>query len=112
VAVFIDPDRNWLLDYTAPQRKNAELVAISPNPFNPLTTVTFVVRQPGQVRVEIFDIRGRLVRTLVDDHYGIGGHPVDWIGTDNVGRAVGSGIYLVRLTAADVEDVKKITLLR
>jgi aminopeptidase N len=111
-VVLIDPDRNWLLDYTVPARRNVELVSISPNPFNPLTTLTFVVRQPAQVRVEIFDVRGRLVRTLVDDHFGIGGHPVDWIGTDDEGRGIGSGVYLVRLTAEDVDDVRKITLLR
>ena len=110
--LIVDPDRNWLLDYTVPERKNVELVAISPNPFNPLTTVTFVVRQPGQVRIDIFDVRGRLVRTLVDDHFGIGGHPVDWIGTDDAGGGVGSGVYLVRLTADGIDDVTKITLLR
>ena len=111
-VVLVDPGRDWLLDLSVPARRGVELVSIKPNPFNPLTTVTFVVREPGNVRIDIFDMRGRLVRTLVDDRYGIGAHPVDWIGTDQEGQGIGSGVYLVRLTAAGAEQVKKITLLR
>jgi aminopeptidase N len=111
-SVFVDPGRNWLLDLTVPVRRSAELVSVNPNPFNPLTTVTFVVREPVQVRIDIFDVRGRLVRTLVDDQYAVGGYPIDWLGTDDEGNGLGSGVYLVRLTADGVEDVKKATLLR
>jgi aminopeptidase N len=111
-VLLVDPDRDWLLDLDVPQPRGVQLVSISPNPFNPLTTVTFVAREKARVRIEIFDVRGRKVRTLVDRDFAIGSHPIDWIGTDDEGQGVGSGVYLVRLQAAGESETRKVTLLR
>lgn len=63
-----------------------------PNPFNPLTTVKFTLPQAGQVRVQVFDLRGRLVSTLVDGEMNAGAHAVDFDGRD-----LASGTYMCRL---------------
>jgi hypothetical protein len=77
----------------------------SPNPFNPLTTIRFSVKQAGQVSLVVYDVRGREVRRLVDGVREAGEHSVAWNGVDGVGRAVSSGIYFYRLSA----DQKAIT---
>ncbi len=71
-----------------------------PNPFNPSTTIDFSLDRGGRVRLAVFDLQGRLVRTLVDDERGAGEHQVTWDGrTDQGGRAA-SGPYLYRLETA------------
>lgn len=65
-----------------------------PNPFNPATTIPFALPAPGHVRVQVYDVLGRRVATLVDGHRPAGRHEVVF---DGQGRA--SGVYLVRLEA-------------
>ena len=71
-----------------------------PNPFNPRTTLAFTVDRPGPTRLRIFDVGGRLVRTLVAGPVGQGTHQVIWRGRDDAGREVPSGVYLSRLEAS------------
>ena len=112
VDVRVDPDRNWLLDLDLPQRRPVDLVTVRPNPFNPRTTVSFVVREAGRVRVGIYDLRGRIVRMLFDEEFPVAVHERDWDGNDSSGRAVASGIYIVRLSSVDGGQQQKVTLLR
>ena len=72
-----------------------------PNPFNPSTTIEFALAQDGPTRLEVFDLNGRLVRTLVNESLAAGNHGVTWNGNDRAGRTVASGAYFYRLTAAD-----------
>ncbi len=72
-----------------------------PNPFNPSTTIGFALAQSGPTHLDIFTVDGRLVRTLVDDNLAAGDHSVTWTGIDSNGRAMASGTYFYRLTAAD-----------
>ena len=77
-----------------------------PNPFNPRTTVSFELPEVGAVRLEIFDVAGRLVRTLVDESLPQGSHEAAWDGRDASGREVGSGSYVARLQfAGKVETI-------
>lgn len=112
VDVRVDPEYNWLLDLTVPQRGGVELLAVQPNPFNPRTTIRFIARETGRVRAEIFDLRGRLVRVLFDESFRAAVHDQDWDGTDGAGHAVASGTYIVRLSADGYEENRKVTLLR
>ena len=89
-----------------------ELMAPSPNPFNPRTTVRFQLASNTRVRVEIHDVRGRLVRTLVDDQRSAGDHEVIWNGTDDRGQSVASGTYYLRLTADGQVRTQKMALLK
>jgi hypothetical protein len=80
---------------------------VHPNPFNPRTTITFDVPAAGPVRLSVFDLAGRLVRTLIDGSMPEGSHEVVWDGWDASAREVGSGSYLARLEfAGKVETVR------
>jgi hypothetical protein len=70
-----------------------------PNPFNPMTRIAFSIPATERVRVSIFDVRGRLVRTLVDGVLDAGRHDLPWDGTDRAGESVASGVYFYRLKA-------------
>ncbi len=83
-----------------------------PNPFNPTTTIPYSVNRQSKVRLEIFDIRGGLVRVLVDQVQSAGDHSVLWNATDSSNRAVASGIYFYRLNIGNNTWMEKMTLLR
>jgi len=88
----------------------------APNPFNPRTTFRFSIPEAGVVRLVVYDVNGRWVRTLVDEYVDAGAHSVTWDGTDDVRRAVGSGVYVYRLTwnggAETRSSVRRCLLLR
>ncbi len=88
------------------------LVGAHPNPFNPRTTVAFELAAPGPARLAIHDLAGARVRLLVDDTRPAGRQEVVWDGTDDTGRHVASGVYMVRLVAGPVHDVKKVVLVQ
>ncbi len=83
-----------------------------PNPFNSTTEIHFNLADPGQVKVEIFDISGRLVKTLADDHYPAGPHTLNWDSRNEYSDKIASGTYLYRLKTADKTIVKKMALLK
>ncbi len=72
-------------------------VAAYPNPFNPSTTIRFTLRELAPVSLQIFDINGALVRTLIDSDLDAGIHERRWNGRDSFGRLVASGVYFYRL---------------
>ncbi len=82
----------------------------SPNPFNPLTVVRYQLPTSGKVRMEVFDLGGRRVATLVNEDQVAGRHEVTWQAMDDGGRGVSSGVYLVRLKLGPETIVQKITL--
>jgi Metallo-peptidase family M12B Reprolysin-like/FlgD Ig-like domain len=69
-------------------------IANYPNPFNPQTKIEFTLEKPGKASVRIYDVQGRLVRTLVDEDLAAGHHSRDWTGKDKNGSVVASGVYL------------------
>lgn len=77
--------------------------AVTPNPFNPRTTVWLDIPRAGDAALAVHDLRGRLVRTLWQGTLEAGRHPVTWDGRDERGGQAASGVYLVRLVAADGE---------
>lgn len=83
-----------------------------PNPFNPKTTVVFAVETQGNVVLELFDARGRKVRTLAQKPYGPGVHEVAWDGRYADGSTASSGVYFARIRTADGEDALKLVLLK
>jgi hypothetical protein len=89
-----------------------ELAQNFPNPFNPSTTISFTLPEAVPVQLEIININGRIVRTLVDARLGIGEHVYEWDATSERGDRVASGMYFYRLRAGDVVTTKKMTLLK
>ncbi len=83
-----------------------------PNPFNPRTTVSFILARNGHVTLRVYSLDGRRVATLIDEDMTAGPHELQWSGLDDQGRAVSSGTYLVRLVAPDVSSSERITLLK
>ena len=83
-----------------------------PNPFNNRTRLAFSVPQQSQVTIQIFDVLGRPVKELVDQTYQAGQYSVDWQGMDAEGRAVGSGIYWIRMRSGTFEQSRRILLLK
>jgi hypothetical protein len=84
-----------------------------PNPFNPSTTVAFDLAKPATVRIGIYDVSGRLVRTLVDRSMEAGSHEVGWNGTNNAGIGVPSGLYFYRMSTSEgFMATRKMILLR
>jgi hypothetical protein len=84
-----------------------------PNPFNPVTIVAYEVPAGGaDVSISVFDVSGRLVRTLVDEHRPAGVFSVQWNGTDDRGQRVASGVYFYRMRAGEFVDTKKMVLLK
>jgi hypothetical protein len=83
-----------------------------PNPFNPSTVIPFDLPAAGHVRLEIYDVQGRLVRRLADDAFEAGFHRRVWDGRDDQGRPSASGVYLCALRAGGEFVTRKMTLLR
>jgi hypothetical protein len=92
--------------------KAAALMQNFPNPFNPSTTLTFDVAQAGNVTIQIYDVSGRLVATLLNSYKEIGRHRVEWNGKNVSGSLVPSGIYFYRMRSAGYEATKKMLLVR
>lgn len=85
---------------------------IFPNPFNPTTTVEFEVGEAGHVSVTVYSVRGARVRSLVDQYMPSGTHRVRWLGRDDHGRPVTTGIYFVEMRSSDFRESRRIVLLK
>lgn len=83
-----------------------------PNPFNPMTTLRFDLPVGGKVRLEVYDVAGRLIRTLLDADLPAGGHQAVWDGTDSGGRGMPSGSYFARLSAFGKVETVRMGLVR
>jgi hypothetical protein len=84
-----------------------------PNPFNPVTSVAFTVPEgAGRVTLTVHNVKGQVVRTLVDEELPAGPSVAVWDGTDGSGRSLASGVYFARLTAKDESATRKMTLLK
>jgi hypothetical protein len=95
----------------APQR--LLLAQNVPNPFNPTTEIRFVVPAPGRdVTLQVFDLSGRIVRTLLRGEKVSGPRAVTWNGDDDSGNAAGSGVYFYRLQAGKETLARKLVLVR
>lgn len=83
-----------------------------PNPFNPETTIEFGVPASGQTRLQVYNLKGQLVRTLVDEFREAGKHSDVWNGRDDSGNEVSSGVYLYRLDNGSRFSTRKMLLLK
>ncbi len=104
--------RHCLLTGDVPESPTGPGLQAAPNPFNPRTTLRFEMAAAGPVRLEVFDGRGALVRTLVDAELSAGPHAVIWDGRDQRGMVRASGIYLARLEVGERRMSTKLTLVR
>jgi len=88
------------------------LSANYPNPFNPMTTITYEIAVPSRVKLAIYSAAGQLVDVLVDSHKNEGRYHVSWDGSDHHGMQAASGVYFYRLKAGAFQQTRKMVLLR
>jgi hypothetical protein len=90
----------------------AQLIGNYPNPFNPETSIRYSIDQNGPVSLKIYNTRGQLVRTLVNETKASGLHTVVWNGMDEQGSAVSSGIYYYKMYAGKYSSTRKMILMK
>jgi hypothetical protein len=83
-----------------------------PNPFNPNTEISYELPEAGHVTLKIYNVRGQLVRTLVDEFEEAGYHKVMWNSNADSGKRVSSGIYLYRMESSDFVATRKMVLMK
>ena len=83
-----------------------------PNPFNPSTLIRYTIGNSVDVQIDIVNLLGQPIRNLVHRLHTAGEYSVAWNGTDNIGRRVNSGIYFVKLTAGDFQQIRKMIMLK
>ena len=83
-----------------------------PNPFNAQTAIEYNVPESRHVRVDIFNISGQKIQTLVNQRQPAGRHKVIWNGTTNTGESASSGVYLIKLNSGSTTRQKKVTLIK
>ena len=103
---FATPDDDMVAVY------KTELHGNYPNPFNPSTIIKFGMRNSEFGIIEIFNIKGQKVKTLVNGHIEAGNHSVVWNGKDDNGRIVSSGLYFCVMKTNDYTNIKKMLLLK
>jgi len=88
------------------------LLSASPNPFNPVTSIPYRLAEPGRVTLQVFDITGRLVKTLVDEEKEKGSYVTVWDGTTGSGGRSSSGVYICRMTVKGYSGSRRLVLLK
>jgi len=109
-TIVILPDTSSEADITKPII--TALKANFPNPFNPTTTIAFQMAHQGRVVIDVYNIKGQRVKSLVDAVYGNGEHKVVWNGSDDNGHDVSSGIYFYRMSCEGYVGVKKMVMVK
>ncbi len=108
-----------LLDFTSVANENNDIAPMTmslmqnyPNPFNPETNISFQVPNSGQVNLDIYNIKGQKVKTLVNDIFSAGRHSVVWNGRDDSNKEVASGLYLYKMRSGKYSSTKKMILMK
>jgi hypothetical protein len=116
-----EPDKDSSLDgepETYLEKKAAalpegyELSQNHPNPFNPDTRISYSIPETQHVSIDIFNVQGQKVRSLVDEIQNAGRHIAEWDATNDDGDRISSGVYLYRFASGNVIAKKKMTLLK
>ncbi|NQV18637.1 MAG: T9SS type A sorting domain-containing protein [Armatimonadetes bacterium] len=89
-----------------------ELNGNYPNPFNPETSIKFALNESGQVRIDVFNLKGQHIRTVVNEHLEASYHSVVWDGKDANGVNVSSGVYFYKMDATKYTSIRKMVLMK
>ena len=87
-------------------------ILASPNPFSGQTVLAFELPRAQPIQLTVYDLRGRYVTTLLDSELPAGPHARSWDGRDHTGRPQPTGVYFYHLQSAEVNVVKRVTLVR
>ena len=110
------------LEFQGPNNTSSDDVTVTPvldllsqnypNPFNPTTTIAYNMIEEGNVSIEVFNIKGQKVTTLINEHMTVGDHTLVWDGTDNNNQTVSSGMYFYKMKASNYTSTKKMILMK
>ena len=105
-----------IVDGTSNDDNEANLVTTLqgnyPNPFNPETTISFTTQKDNLVTLDVYNVKGQKVKTLINEHRTAGQHSVVWNGTDDNNRKVSSGVYFYRMRNGKFSSTKKMILMK
>lgn len=99
-----------ILEFTFDGKAEVTLGQSNPNPFSTSTNIEFTLQEKSMVKLDIIDVFGNVVTTLINAEQTSGTHPVSWNGTDAQGNLVASGTYIYRLSAGNNVLYGKMTL--
>ena len=112
-GIWIHSSGGYTNEYDAPLTPLfPALIGNYPNPFNPSTTIVFDNATRGNVSIDIYNIRGQKIRTLVNDFFDPGTHRVEWNSTDENGKIVSSGIYFYQMKTGEFVQTKRMVILK
>ncbi len=83
-----------------------------PNPFNSKTTIRYQIKEAGHVYIEIYDVLGQKVKTLIDQHQPAGYYTIGWDGTNEQGQVLASGIYIMELKSGSFKQSRKLAIVK
>ena len=83
-----------------------------PNPFNPTTNIAYSIKDADIVTLEVYNIKGQLVKTLVNETKETGEYTATWNGTDNANKSVSSGVYFYKMKSGNYTSTKKMILMK
>ena len=118
--ITVAPNQNTTVNFImTPTSNEDEVIPVTvtalngnyPNPFNPETTISYDIKDAGNVRLDVFNVKGQLVRTLVNTDQAAGRYRVVFNGRDNNGNPLSSGIYLYRFTSGNYTNTRKMMLM-
>ncbi|MFO7889501.1 MAG: glycoside hydrolase family 88 protein [bacterium] len=89
-----------------------QLVQNHPNPFNQITDIEYKISQESHINIKVYNINGKLIKTLTDKYHSAGSHHVKWNAENNNGQVVSSGVYIVQLMSKNSINTKKIILIK
>lgn len=89
-----------------------ELKQNYPNPFNPVTTIRYSLPRDSQVRINVYNLKGQLVKTLINNSKSAGFHTVSWNIKDNAREEIAASIYLYQIVTPEFTDTKKLVVMK
>ena len=107
--IVTDPTNDDLIELTKFENK---LIGNFPNPFNPTTNIRFSTKNNAQVNIQVFNIKGQLINTIIDEMVEKGEHNVVFEGFDQNGKKLASGVYFYRLKIDEQQYVKRMILMK
>ena len=87
-------------------------IKITPNPFSNLTTISFSIPQSQKISIQVYDMEGRLVKTVANNEMPAGVHQITWNATNGNGSAVANGLYILILKTGEDTETKKVSVIR
>ena len=104
------PYVNHVDEYEGKVIEDFELKQNYPNPFNPTTTIEYSLPRAGYVKIMIYDVLGKEIKSLFEGYKDVGNYKLVWDGKDNSGNQVASGLYFYQMLAGDFNAVKRLLL--